>query len=52
LAYYLRRGVDLVTSYVRLASEDGKAADVLIEVDESESLPVTGEQNAGLRQWA
>lgn len=41
-----------MTSYLRLASGDGKAADVMIEVNESKSLPVTGEQNAGLRQWA
>jgi hypothetical protein len=41
-----------MTSYLRLACGDGEAADVLVEVDGSGSLPVTGEQNAGLRQWA
>lgn len=41
-----------MTSYLRLASGDGEAADVLVEVDGSGSLPPTGEQDAGLRQWA
>jgi len=41
-----------MTSYLRLACGDGEAADVLVEVDGSGSLPVAGEQNAGLRQWA
>lgn len=41
-----------MTSYLRLACGDGDAADVLVEVDASGSLPVGGEQNAGLRQWA
>ncbi len=41
-----------MTSYLRLVCGEGQAADVLVEVDESASLPVAGEQNAGLRQWA
>lgn len=41
-----------MTSYLRLACGEGEAADVLVEVDGSASLPPTGEQDAGLRQWA
>lgn len=39
-------------SYLRLASGEGEAADVLVEVGESGNLPATGEQNAGLGRWA
>jgi hypothetical protein len=38
--------------YIRFASEEAEAADVLVEVDAAEDLAVAGEQNAGLRQWA
>ena len=41
-----------MTHYLRFASGQGEAADVLVEVDAAEDLPVAGEQNAGLRQWA
>jgi Trypsin-co-occurring domain 1 len=41
-----------MTSYLRLAYGEGEAADVLVEVDGSGSLAATGEQDAGLRQWA
>jgi Trypsin-co-occurring domain 1 len=41
-----------VTSYLRLASGEGEATDVLVEVDEAGSLLATGEQSAGLRRWA
>ena len=41
-----------MTNYLRFASGDGEAGDVLVEVDAAEDLPVVGEQNAGLRQWA
>lgn len=41
-----------MTSYLRLACGEREAADVFVEVDGSGSLPVAGEQNAGLRQWA
>jgi hypothetical protein len=40
-----------MTNYLRFASEEGEAADVFVEVDAAEDLPVAGEQNAGLRQW-
>ena len=43
---------DRMTNYLRFASEQGEAADVLVEVDSAEDLPITSEQNAGLRQWA
>jgi hypothetical protein len=39
-------------SYLRLASGEGEAADVLVEVGEGGNLPATGEQNAGLGRWA
>jgi hypothetical protein len=39
-------------SYQRFASGEGQAGEVLVEVDTAGGLPVTGEQNAGLRQWA
>jgi len=38
--------------YLRFASEEGEAAGVLVEVDAAEVSPGTGEENAGLRQWA
>lgn len=41
-----------MTSYLRLASGEAQAADVLVEVSEAGSFPVSGEQSAGLRQWA
>lgn len=41
-----------MTNYLRFASAEGEAADVLIEVNAAEDLPAAGEQNAGLRQWA
>jgi len=41
-----------MTSYLRFASGNGDAGDVLVEVDAGEDFPVAGEQNAGLRQWA
>jgi Trypsin-co-occurring domain 1 len=41
-----------MTNYLRFASEEGEAADVLVEVDATEDLPAASEQNAGLRQWA
>lgn len=41
-----------MTSYLRFASGDGDAGDVLVELGGSESLSATGEQDAGLRQWA
>jgi hypothetical protein len=41
-----------MTSYLRFTSGEGEAADVLVEVDAAGDLPVAGEQNAGLRQWA
>ena len=40
----------MVTSYLRLASGEGEAADVLVEVGDGGNLPATGEQNAGLGQ--
>lgn len=40
-----------MTCYMRFSSGEGEAADVLVEVDAAEDLPVAGEQNAGLRQW-
>src|SRR5208282_6064289 len=45
---------DRMTNYLRFASEEGEAADVLVEVDAAEDLPVASEENAGLglRQWA
>lgn len=39
-----------MASYLRFSS--GEAADVLVEVDGAGDLPVAGEQNAGLGQWA
>src|SRR6266487_3853903 len=45
-------GGDRMTSYLRFASGEGETADVLVEVDAAEDLPVASEQNAGLRQWA
>jgi hypothetical protein len=41
-----------MTNYLRFASEDGEAADLLVEVDAAEDVPAASEQNAGLRQWA
>jgi len=41
-----------MTNYLRFASGEGEARDVLVEVDTAEDLPGSGEQNAGLRQWA
>src|SRR5262249_20918731 len=41
-----------MTSYLRFPPEEGEAADVLVEVDAAEGLPMASEQNAGLRQWA
>ena len=41
-----------MTDYLRFASREGDAADVLVEVDAAEGVPVASEQNAGLRQWA
>ena len=41
-----------MSNYLRFASEEGEAGDVLVEVDAAEVLPASGEQNAGLRQWA
>jgi hypothetical protein len=41
-----------MTRYLRFTSGEGEAADVLVEVDAAGDLPVAGEQNAGLRQWA
>jgi Trypsin-co-occurring domain 1 len=41
-----------MTNYLRFASGNGEAGDVLVEVDAGEDLPVAGEQNAGLRQRA
>jgi hypothetical protein len=43
---------DTMTNYLRFASGEGEAADVLVEMDAAEDLPVASEQNAGLRQWA
>jgi hypothetical protein len=43
---------DRMTNYLRFASGEGGAADVLVEVAAAEDLPVASEQNAGLRQWA
>ena len=40
-----------MTNYLRFAPEEGEAADVLVEVDAAEDLPVASEQNAGLGQW-
>jgi Trypsin-co-occurring domain 1 len=40
-----------MTNYLRFTSGEGEAADVLVEVDAAVDLPVTSEQNAGLRQW-
>jgi hypothetical protein len=45
-------GEGRVTNYLRFASEEGEVADILVEVDATEDLPVASEQNAGLRQWA
>jgi Trypsin-co-occurring domain 1 len=39
-------------NYMRFASGEGEAAGILVEVDAAENLPVAGEQDAGLRQWA
>lgn len=41
-----------MANYLRFSSGEGEAADVLVEVDAAGDLPVVGEQNAGLRQWA
>jgi hypothetical protein len=41
-----------MANYLRFASGEGEAGDVLVEVDAVEDLPVAGEQDAGLRQWA
>lgn len=41
-----------MTNYLRFSSGNGEAGEVLVEVDTVEDLPVVGEQNAGLRQWA
>lgn len=41
-----------MTNYLRFASGEGEAGDVLVEMDTAEDLPASGEQNAGLRQWA
>jgi Trypsin-co-occurring domain 1 len=41
-----------MANYLRFASGEGKAGEVLVEVDTVENLPVTGEQDAGLRQFA
>ena len=41
-----------MADYLRFPSEEGEAGDVLVEVDAAEVMPATGEQNAGLRQWA
>jgi hypothetical protein len=41
-----------MASYLRFSSGEGEAADVLVEVDTAGTLPVTGEQNAGLGRWA
>jgi hypothetical protein len=41
-----------MTNYLRFASGEGEAADVLVEVDAAEDLPAASEQNAGLRKWA
>ena len=40
-----------MTNYLLFASGEGEAADVLVEVDAAEDLPVASEHNAGLRQW-
>jgi hypothetical protein len=40
-----------MTNYMRFASGQGEAADVLVEVDKAESSTAAAEQNAGLRQW-
>jgi hypothetical protein len=40
-----------MANYIRFASGDGTAGDILVEVDAAADLPI-GEQNAGLRQWA
>lgn len=41
-----------MATYMRFASGEGEAGDILVEVDAAEDLPLAGEQNAGLRQWA
>jgi hypothetical protein len=41
-----------MTNYLRFASGDGEAADLLVEVDAADDTAEAGEQNAGLRQWA
>jgi hypothetical protein len=46
------RGGGRMTKYLRFASGEGEAGDVLVEVDAARDLPVAGEQDAGLRQWA
>jgi hypothetical protein len=40
-----------MVSYLRFASAEGAAADVLVEVDAAGNLPAAGEQNAGLGRW-
>ena len=41
-----------MAGYLRFISGEGGAADVLVEVGTTESLPVAGEENAGLGRWA
>ena len=41
-----------MTSYLRLASGEGEAADRPVEAGEGGNLPATGEHNAGLGRWA
>ena len=41
-----------MTDYLRFASREGEAGDVLVEVDGADDLPGVGEQNAGLHKWA
>ncbi len=41
-----------MTNYLRFATGEEGAGDILVEVDAAEDLPVAGEQDAGLRQWA
>jgi hypothetical protein len=41
-----------MANYTRLASGEGGAGDILVEVDAAEDLPGAGEQNTRLRLWA
>jgi Trypsin-co-occurring domain 1 len=45
-------GGDKMTNYLQFASEEGEAADVLVEVDAAEDFPMASEENAGLLRRA